>query len=247
VIVTEDDIRKLGWGKDYKDFQGKFDALKRKISMVPDVQHGLRTLRRAKADPDVVLEALTWLVWDPSMSWWRKQLRWYKNQLVAVCGRVRSAREGVEKVSEKLEYSPMFWLAVVNPSVRSTYFKEKSLIPSQMLRQMRAYEDYLRSISEFFGEILRKQPQLIRNERIGHIAAYIRHTTGKNYNEELARLFTDAHEAAGIRRKCFTADQIKKFRQRHLKHAPLFDTSSDSFWSSLIAAFGNHLSPDKQP
>jgi hypothetical protein len=97
-------------------------------------------------------------------------------------------------------------------------------VPTKVLRGMRAYEKYALDIAKLFGEIRRKQAQLIRMENIGVLAAYIQHVTGRNYDDELARLITNAHEVVGSKKQ-FSADQLKKLRQRHIPK-PQAETTS---------------------
>jgi phage FluMu protein gp41 len=92
--------------------------------------------------------------------------------------------------------------------------KRQMFVPTQVLRGMRAYEKYALDIAKLFGEIRRKQAQLIRMENVGRLMAYIQHITGRNYDDELARLITNAHEVVGSKKQ-FSADQLKKLRQRH--------------------------------
>jgi hypothetical protein len=74
LILTEDDIRQLGWEKEYREWVRKFEELKKKTSKVSDVKHGLSILEKANADPNLILEAPTGIVWDLPTSW-RKQMK----------------------------------------------------------------------------------------------------------------------------------------------------------------------------
>jgi hypothetical protein len=102
-------------------------------------------------------------------------------------------------------------------------------VPSKVLRGMRAYEKYVRDIAKLFSEILRKQAQLIRMGEIGGLVAYIQHVTGRNYDDELARLITNAHEVVGSKKQ-FSAEQLKKLRQRHI---PKPQAETPSFLEAL--------------
>jgi hypothetical protein len=85
----------------------------------------------------------------------------------------------------------------------------------QMLRAMCAYEQYALSMATEFGRFSRSQAQLNRRREIGVLVRYVRQKTGRNCDEEIARLLTDAHVAVGSK-KTFRADQVKKLRQRHV-------------------------------
>lgn len=212
MIVTEEDIRRLGWEKEYQEWSREFEALKKKIAKIPG--NDLYTLKKANAAPDLILEALTGIVWDLPMDW-REKMKRNQAKLVHAADAVGSAAEAVEKVSKDPACYPGFWMLALNRHSTFGQLKQQMFVPSKMLRGMRAYEKYALDIAKLFGEILRKQAQLIRVEKIGSLLAYIQHVTGRNYDDELARLITDAHEAVGSKKQ-FSATQLKKLRQRHI-------------------------------
>jgi hypothetical protein len=221
LIVTEEDFRKLGWEKDYREFEQKFDELKGKIAKTSGAKKDLWTLKEDGADPDLILEQLTHIIWDLPMAC-RKDMERHQDKLARTAKALHYAAEAVERVSRDPSCYPGSWMAVLNRHAAWSEVKRQMFVPSRMLRGMRAYEKYALDIAKMFGEIRRKQAQLIRMEKIGSLVAYIRHATGRNHDDELARLITDAHEAAGSKRQ-FSADQLKKLRQRHIpKRVPSF-------------------------
>lgn len=65
------------------------------------------------------------------------------------------------------------------------------------------------------GKLSRDLKKLLRNTDPRNLIAYIEMCTGRHFDTEIAYLLGAAYKAAGTD-KCFTADQIKKFRQRHV-------------------------------
>jgi len=90
LIVTEEDIRQLGWEKEYREWGRKFEELKEKIAKRPYVKHDLYILKKANADPDVILEALTHIVRDIPMGW-RKGMKRDQAKLVRTAAVLHSA------------------------------------------------------------------------------------------------------------------------------------------------------------
>ena len=83
MILTEDDIRQLGLEKEYREWGRKFEELKKKISKVSDVKHSLYILEKANADPDLILEALTGIVWAKNIRW-RKPRRGHSTAWIRI-------------------------------------------------------------------------------------------------------------------------------------------------------------------
>jgi hypothetical protein len=50
---------------------------------------------------------------------------------------------------------------------------------------------------------------------------HVSQTTGKSFDSEIARLLQDAYEAEGLK-KTFSADQLKKHRQRWCRQSKTF-------------------------
>ena len=214
MIVTDATLRQLGWEKSYKEFEREFEKLKREISKVYSIQIDLQTLKKAHAAPELILELLTHIVWEPSKPW-RKEMKRSQSTILSAANTLHLAIGAVTGVSKDLSCYPGYWMAVLNKYASVEELKRQVFVPSKMIRQMKAYEEYARQIARLFGRIVRKQAQLGRMEDLGRLVAYVRHTTGRNFDNELARLLTDAHEVAGIKKQ-FSAQQIKKFRQRHI-------------------------------
>ena len=212
--VSEEDIRKCGWGDEYQEFQRKFDGLKRRIAKCPGIQRDLSTLKSANADPNVVLECLTNVVWNHAQEW-RSDMRRQQTKMSRAAAMLRSTVETVESISKAPDCHPGYWMAILNRHSSLADLSQQMFVPSIVVNGMRAYEKYCRSVANMFGEILRKQAQLRRVEDLGILTSYVRHTTGSSFDAELARLLTDAYESIGLRKQ-FSADQLKKFRQRHL-------------------------------
>jgi len=178
VIVTEETIRQLGWENGYKEFESEFEKLKLKIGKVRGIQIDLQELKKAHADPELILELLTYIVWEPSMPW-RKEMKRSQSTIRSTANTLRSAIDAVTRVAKDPSCYPGSWMAVLNKHAKLGELKRQMFVPSKLLRQMRAYEEYAREVARLFGDILRKQAQLIRMEKMGQLVAYVGHTTGR--------------------------------------------------------------------
>jgi hypothetical protein len=94
------------------------------------------------------------------------------------------------------------------------------------LKQMRALARLIKERGDAFGKHSRPLKKIVRNRGLGDLIAYVRICTKENFDAEIACLLEASYRAAdpkkyklvcslAKRERYFTADQIKKFRQRH--------------------------------
>jgi hypothetical protein len=214
--ITEKDIHLLGWDDDYEQFNRRFDDLKNGIARHKGVERDLRTLVRAGADRNTLLELLVHVVQDLRQGW-RVSFKEKQDTFRAAVRQIHDAIEGVEKVANDPLCRGELWLLLLNPdvdSIKTGDIKKFQRRVTYMLRMMRAYERWAIDMAEAFGKQMRKQTQVIRNRKVGTLLNYVRHKTGMNHDDIVARLLTDAHDVVGSNKQ-FSADQLKKLRQRH--------------------------------
>jgi hypothetical protein len=88
-------------------------------------------------------------------------------------------------------------------------------IESLTITIMRAFAERTRKRAQAMGSISRWLSISGRTNGVRHLLKYVYVTTHKNFDFQIAFLLSDAHEVAG-KKRVFTADQIKKLRQRYL-------------------------------
>jgi hypothetical protein len=217
--MTGENIQQLGWGGEYEQFNRRFDALKEAIARVPGIERDLFAIAKGDSERrDTILELLAHIVRDLPRSW-RDSLKKSQDDYRNAAKKLRPAIKSIEKIVHDPGCPIEFWLLVLNPGVTVTVNEEQEtrakLRVLHMLRTMRAYEEYALAMAKEFGRYSRSQVQLMRRREIGILIRYVRRITGRNFDEEIARLLTDAHVAVGSKKK-FSTDQIKKLRQRHI-------------------------------
>ena len=227
--ITVEDIRKLGWEEDYKTFNRSVDALKKRIASVRGIERDLYSVAEGDAGKrDAILELLAELVRDLPHNW-RGALRKNQSTYRNAANELHSAINAVEKAASIPVELNEWLLAILNPGVTITVDElQKQRVKKQisrMLRLMRAHEEYALALAKQLGSFSRTQAQLIRRRDLARLMWYVRQITGKNCDDVIARLATDAHVAIGSKKR-FSADQIKKLRQRHPDSLrPLFEES----------------------
>lgn len=217
--ITGEEIRQLGWGDEYEQFNRNFDALKKAIARVPGIERDLFAIAKGDSEcRDTILERLAHTVRDLPEGW-RQSLKREQDEYRNAANKLRLAVKSVERTLRYPDGLGELWLLILNPGVTVTIDKAQGArVRSQVLRMvrlMRAYEDYALAMAKQFGRFSRSQVQLNRRRDIVVLMKYVRLKTGRNCDEEIARLLTDAHVAVGSKKK-FSADQVKKLRQRHV-------------------------------
>lgn len=212
-MPADRDTHEAQWEAEYREFEKTFEDLKVRIAKGDGVARGLRTLAKAGADRERVLTLLASAVIAPELGW-RKTVKKKQASLTRIANRIRSVAEEVEDVANDPLCHGAVWLALLNPDVEVDVPNHKKLFPTLMLVMMRRYETYSRQKAKAFGKLLQKQADRDRPKKLSRLVNYVRNTTGRNFDDKLAQLLTDAHDAAGTGEQ-FTVDRIKKFRQRH--------------------------------
>ena len=128
--------------------------------------------------------------------------------------------EMVARHAERVSLDPLcyctLWAALLGLGKWEHVQPVAQRAPTFMFAPMRAYAKNCRDRARAFGKILRDHPPRWRRMMLDCLLLEVWHTTGRYHDAEVARLVTDAFEAAGKKSKQFTEDQIKKHRQRHV-------------------------------
>lgn len=97
-----------------------------------------------------------------------------------------------------------------------------------MLERMRALAQLIKDRGGALGQLSRQLKKDHRIQGMRNLLAYIWVSTegnNGNFDTEIAYLLASAFKAAGKERR-FTADQVKKFRQRHLPNPASLNSSN---------------------
>lgn len=207
------------------------ERIEKRILGVNGADEDLRKLARARMDRKRMLRLLALQVRSRAdeQSWCslvrknNEELRRVADELVDVANHV-----------ERISHDPSFDLRVLVNSMRTAC--EQFLLaeigtlvdlsrssdpqpgrssPEFAVKEMHSLAALYRKRAERFGELLRIAPRGHRNFFLLELLYQIYRASGENHDDVVARLLKDAHQAVGSPKK-FSADQIKKFRQRYL-------------------------------
>ncbi len=197
------------------DFEQKLKEIEKKILSVEGVEYDLKTLAKAGADKKQIARLLALAALGDDESW-RLEVKRKQNQLKSVARRLDSVSEAYEELRTDPFCGPHIWLALLGmmkwEDVQGPAEKgSKSLLQSMMQRAAAA----ARSQASSLGQILRQGAPHSRRSPIVALCYYIRTSTGRHHDDVVVRLLIDAHEAVPAP-KAFSADQIKKLRQRYM-------------------------------
>jgi phytoene/squalene synthetase len=193
------------------EWNRKFDALKRQIGRKAAKQY-LYALRKAGAQQDVLLELLTATVYDRAdISRWMRPAR---ERLTSLADQLTSVTNFAERVDKDPWSDGRFYLALLS-RLPWDQVPKPGTVEVATLKIMRAFAERTRKRAAAMGSLSRGLSKRDRTYAMRLLLMYVHSTTNKNFDPEIALLLTDAHEAAG-KKKCFSPEQIKKFRQRHL-------------------------------
>ena len=179
----------------------------------------MRRLSTIGNDQDQILDSLALIVIDPDQRW-RKRVRRNRAQLKNLANNLNSVANHAERITSDITCRGQFWVSVLSGAKYDpkdpTADRTKKLI-----HEMRKYAEYNRKKAEKFGSLLLRR-QAAQQQRYSRQLLIVKvwALTGRYHDDIVARLLTDAYEAVGKPRH-FSADQIKKFRQRYVGHSTI--------------------------
>jgi hypothetical protein len=212
-FISHTAIESLRRARDFEEWNRNFENLKAEIRRQISPRD-MRPLVRAGAEEDKLLTWLAFSVYDsrglsPELMARRKSLASLANQLTTV------TRHATRIIRDPL-YDGPFWLALEAGLPWDT-IPQAGVIEASVLKGMNALSELIKNRGDALGKLSRDLKKGARTRSIRSLVAYVFICTKRkrNFDAEIAFLLTAAFKSAE-QKKEFTADQIKKFRQRHL-------------------------------
>ncbi len=215
---TQASIEALRLTPAFVRWERDFERLKRDISRRVSPRD-IRPLLAAGVTEDGLLKRLAFVVHDSDESF--SELIRTRQALRSLAAQLMTVTRHATRLVDDPRCDGRFWLAAEG-------FLSWDLVPqagaleTQCLRNMRALTQLVESRGDALAQLSRQLKMLVRRRGIRDLLAYVTHNThdkGNNFDKEIVGLLTAAFRAAG-KKKDFTAEQIKKFRQRHLRTSP---------------------------
>ena len=202
---------------DHREWQRDIESRKQKILKAPAVSAKLKALQDAGADADKLLLVLAMA---PSQNY--EEIRRAAQERKRAIGRLA---ERIERASSELDQTfsnPLNFSSAWSALLFSFAFTEfpdtekLTQLPSGLTARMRRFASALRDEERQFGRLIGLHPRLIDQDYLGRIVRYIKESTGGFQDELLADLLQAAHDTLGSKKQ-FSAESLKKFRQRHAR------------------------------
>ena len=211
------------WNREFEKLKG---AISRRLS-----PRDVLPLLKAGATNDKLLEWLAFVVYDSNHSI-LPRLMAKRRSLRRVAAQLGSVIEHAARLANDPECDGRFWLAMES-GLSWDLVPKAGLIETPVLERMRALAELFKARGDAMGQLSRRLRRGHRVRGMRDLLAYIWLSTkgrGGNFDVEIAYLLIAAFKAVG-KNKTFTADQIKKFRQRHLPNLRNLDNTKVQAWA----------------
>jgi hypothetical protein len=211
----------------FEEWSRDFEKLKRAIGRQVSPRD-IRPLLKAGAVNDQILEWLAWVVYD-SNNYPLSQLMAKRRSLRSLAAQLATVIEHATRLVNDPECDGRFWLALES-GLSWDLVPKAGVIEAPVLERMRALAQLIKDRGDALGQLSRQLKRDHRVQGMRNLLAYIWVSTqgnNGNFDTEIAYLLASAFKAAGKQRS-FTADQVKKFRQRHLPNLAGLRRKEDS-------------------
>ena len=211
------------------EYAEQVSRVKGKILATPGSRVDLDSIVKAGANRDVLLDLLTRCVVELPKEPAAEQMRSKQAELKSVARKLRTlARHGERLANDRFVYLDLWSPFASGDFERYKTQETKRRVSLGPFQAMRDYADWAEQQAASFGHCLRRNAQKEPRLDVLWLLSWVHsQTAGKLLENQLARLLTDASEAAGQPMK-FSASQLRKGFQRHVKsprtHVP--DTST---------------------
>jgi hypothetical protein len=193
-------------------------GVKGKILATPGSQVDLDTIVKAGANRGVLLDLLARCVLELPKECAAEQMRSKQTDLKSITMKMRTLALEAERLADDSSTYLDLWSPFTNTNFEQYKKNEtKRRVSLGPFQAMRDYADFTEKESASFGRCLRRNAQKERRLDVLWLLSWIHaQTAGNLFENELARLLTDASEAAG-QAKNFSASQLRKDFERHVK------------------------------
>jgi hypothetical protein len=199
------------WEEVSKQFDRKDKEMQRRILARPGSQRYLKALVKAGASEARVLSMLSFAVIETGS--WQEPMRRKERELERIANDLETVAKHAQRVSLDPTSYLTLWMAMLSIGNWENVKPASERSPARMFELMRAYAKNCRDRAKAFGSLRRTHSLTEKRQIVDCVLLEVWRSTGKYYDKQLARLLTNAFEAAG-RKQHFTEDQIKKHRQR---------------------------------
>jgi hypothetical protein len=147
------------------------------------------------------------------------EVRAKQRQLESIAGQVRTVTRHAERLANDPSYYLHFYSPFAGRDAKDYKKREAALLASRWpFAAMRSYAEWAEIQARAFGWWLRRNSQKESNLGIMFLLLQVHLWTGRLFEPELARLLTDASEAAG-EKVFFSSSRLTKMFNRHVLSA----------------------------
>jgi hypothetical protein len=216
--ITQGSVEALRHTAAFVQWTRDFERLKRDIGRRISPRD-IQPLLNAGATEDGVLAQLAFVVHDSDKS--LSELIRKRQALRSLAAQLSTVTVHATRLLNDPCCDGRFWLAAEG-FLSWDIVPRAGAVQGAVLNKMKELAQLVDERGRALGQLSRQLKTLVRNRGVRDLLAYVAlHTRDKDLNldREIAELLMAAFRAAG-KKKDFTADQIKKFRQRHLRASP---------------------------
>ena len=195
----------------FEEWNRDFEKSKRKVEGRVSPRD-IQPLLKAGAKKDRLLTLLALIVND---SKGEGDLMARRRSLAKLADELVTVTEHARRIANDPFCDGRFWLSL-HCGLPWHLTTRPGVIEAPVLDRMKALAELFKQRGDALGMLSRRIKKSLRNRGLSDLLGYVWLQTGRNFDREIAWLLIAAHEALGQDR-IFTADNIKKFRQRHLR------------------------------
>lgn len=201
------------------EYAEKISRVKGKILATPGSRVDLDSIVKAGANRDVLLDLLARSVIELPKEPVAEQMRSKQAELKSIAKKLRTlAGQGERLAKDNSTYLDLWSRFASGDFERYKTEETKRRVSLGPFQAMRDYADWAEQQVVLFGLCLRRNaPKEDRLHVLWLLSWVHSQTAGKLFENELARLLTDASEAAG-KVENFTASQLRRDFERHVKN-----------------------------
>jgi hypothetical protein len=176
----------------------------------------LGVIDEAGANRKILLNLLARAVIKPKERSLADRIRLKQRQLRTVAKRVRTVTTDAERLAKDNYSYLQFYSPFASKDFERHKLEETARLASRWpFEAMRRYAGWAEKEANAFGLLLRRNAQKENNLGVLFLLFWVYSQTGKLFENQLARLLTDASEVAG-QGHTFSPSKLRKMFQRHV-------------------------------
>lgn len=193
-----------------------FGKRRERIESFPIVRQRLNELKRAGADPEMILTGIV-LMYPGARIATKRQLQQLRKRLTSLANRLEKLYADVQAtVSNPLCHSKFWEITLVEMNLDFTAMEKRWAGTQHYANWFKVFKNYFRAEAKAIADLWRIYEKPRITDGLGPVLRYVKQATGKNHDKCMADILQGAYNALGAEGS-FSAEQLKKTRQRYFR------------------------------